>query len=141
MTVGEKLREARLKLGLTQLELEKLTGINAANIRKYESDRQRPKYETKVKLAQALQIPVAELLDGTLLTFDPSKIVAGRPTQEIKLPEIGDIPIDLSDLEGMELSEKDNALLEAFGRLNDEGQDEAIKRIQELTQIPKYKKD
>ena len=143
MTVGEKLREARLKRGLTQLELEKLTGINAANIRKYESDRQRPKYETKVKLAQALQIPITDLLDGTILTFDASKLVNAmpRPMVEIKLKELVHRPVDLSELEGNEISEKEVILLEVFERLNDDGQDEAIKRIEELSQIQKYKKD
>lgn len=144
MTVGEKLREARLRRGLTQLELEKLTGINAANIRKYESDRQRPKYETKVKLAQALQIPITDLLDGTILTFDASKLVKAmpRPMVEIKLKEhVVHRPVDLSELEGNEISEKEVILLEVFERLNDDGQDEAIKRIEELSQIPKYKND
>lgn len=39
------------------------------------------------------------------------------------------------------LNQNEHALLYHFYDLNEIGQDEAIKRVQELTEIPKYKKD
>lgn len=38
------------------------------------------------------------------------------------------------------LSKKEQALLSAFDVLNDEGQDRAVERVEELGEIPKYQK-
>ena len=59
MTVGERIKAARKSKNLTQKQLEKLCGINEANIRKYESGRQNPKIETLEKIASALDVPMS----------------------------------------------------------------------------------
>lgn len=61
METGERIKEARLISGLTQKELGDRCGINEANIRKYESGRQNPKYETLQKISSAIQLPVSFL--------------------------------------------------------------------------------
>lgn len=58
MTVGERIKNARKNRGWTQKQLEEKTGINEANIRKYESGRQNPKFETIEKIAKALGVSV-----------------------------------------------------------------------------------
>lgn len=63
MSIGEHIKAARKNKGWTQKQLENKTGINEANIRKYESGRQNPKIETLIKIANALEINVNELLD------------------------------------------------------------------------------
>ena len=63
MDIGERIKNARKKKGWTQKRLEMETGINEANIRKYESGRQNPKIETLQKIATALDISPFELLD------------------------------------------------------------------------------
>ncbi len=62
MTIGERIRNARKNAGLTQKQLGEKCGINEANIRKYESGRQNPKYETLQKIASALEIPLSQIL-------------------------------------------------------------------------------
>ena len=64
MTIGELIRNARKEKNMTQRKLGELCGINEANIRKYESGRQKPKIETIKKIADALQIPIIALLPG-----------------------------------------------------------------------------
>ena len=55
-TVGKKIRFARKQRGLTQKELGNLCGIDEANIRKYELEKQKPRLETLEKIALALEI-------------------------------------------------------------------------------------
>lgn len=66
MTVGENIRRIRQEQGLTQKQLSKLCGIDAANIRKYESGRQKPKQETLLKMAKALRVHLKDLVDSSI---------------------------------------------------------------------------
>lgn len=64
MTIGTRIREARKSLGLTQKSLGELAGIAEPTIRKYESDRLHPKFETLEKLAAPLNVTAGYLWDG-----------------------------------------------------------------------------
>lgn len=62
MTTGQRIRQFRIAKKMTQKELGALCEINEANIRKYESGRQKPKIETLKKIAAALNISELELM-------------------------------------------------------------------------------
>lgn len=64
MTIGQRIKQARISRGLTQKALGELAGIAEPTVRKYESDRLHPKYETLEKLAAPLQVTAAYLRDG-----------------------------------------------------------------------------
>ena len=64
MTIGQRIKKQRISQNLTQKALGELTGIAEPTIRKYESDRLHPKYETLEKLAAPLQVTAAYLRDG-----------------------------------------------------------------------------
>lgn len=57
-TLGERIKLYRKASGKTQSELGELCGVNPANLRKYESGRQNPKYETLERIARALDSAV-----------------------------------------------------------------------------------
>lgn len=48
--------------------------------------------------------------------------------------------ISLED-KGYSFSEAELALIQAYAKLNPEGQQKAVERVEELTEIPKYKKE
>ena len=56
MATGELIRKYRKAAGLTQKELGERSGIAEPTIRKYESNRLRPKIETLQKIASALDV-------------------------------------------------------------------------------------
>lgn len=60
-SIGRRIRECREVAHMTQKELGAKCGIDAANIRKYENGRQRPKLETVEKIAGALGVSVESL--------------------------------------------------------------------------------
>ena len=65
---GDMIRKFRTEKGLTQKELGNLCGMADSAIRRYESGRATPKLETVQKIADALEIPVSNLLSFPLLS-------------------------------------------------------------------------
>lgn len=57
MTIGEKIYYCRLENHMTQKELGEKTGIDSATIGKYERGKLNPKFETIIKIANALNLP------------------------------------------------------------------------------------
>ena len=60
--IGKRIKEARNKKGLRQLDMAKKTGILRANIARIESGKHDPSLETLERISEALGIPVAGLL-------------------------------------------------------------------------------
>jgi len=109
MTIGEKIKQLRLKKGLTQKQLGAICEMADSAIRRYENNRANPKVETIKKIAEALGVDYWEIIG------------------------FNDVRINLEDN-----TSDDNAILKHYNKLNIEGKDEAIKRTEELTYIPKY---
>jgi transcriptional regulator with XRE-family HTH domain len=59
---GNRLREARLAAGLSQSELEDLSGIPKARLSRYENGHVEPSIQTLARLARALNVSEASLL-------------------------------------------------------------------------------
>ena len=62
MSIGQNIKRIRQEKGLTQKRLGELCGINEANIRKYELGGANPKLETIQKIAEALKVPLGDLM-------------------------------------------------------------------------------
>ena len=63
--VGKKIQEIRLNRGLTQVELVgKIEGeIDTTNISRIESGRTNPTVFTLFRIAEAMEVPIVELVD------------------------------------------------------------------------------
>lgn len=59
---GNRLRETRLAAGLSQSELEELSGIPKARLSRYENGHVEPSIQTLARLAKALNVSEASLL-------------------------------------------------------------------------------
>ncbi|WP_294283495.1 helix-turn-helix transcriptional regulator [uncultured Chryseobacterium sp.] len=68
--IGKRISEIRIKNNQTQHDLEFLTGIDSADISKYERGKRNLTLKTMIKLAIALKIHPKELLD---VEFDVEK--------------------------------------------------------------------
>ena len=62
MTIAESMLKARKMVGLSQYELESVSGVNASCISKYESGKSSPSINAVVALADALGISVDEYI-------------------------------------------------------------------------------
>lgn len=71
-SVGKRLREIRIRQGLTQIDLENRAGLLRSHISRIENGRRMPSLETLERLAVALQVPVYSF-------FYPPRPEAFRP--------------------------------------------------------------
>jgi transcriptional regulator with XRE-family HTH domain len=62
-TFGRRLRETRVKAGLSQSDLEEISGIPKARLSRYENGHVAPSIQTLERLAKALGVSEASLLD------------------------------------------------------------------------------
>lgn len=116
---GDMIRKFRIEKGLTQKDLGKLCGMADSAVRRYESGRSTPKLKTIQKIADALEIPISNLLSFPLLS-NSSK-------DDIKewVSSMGDT--------------KSDEINELFETLNEAGQDKAIEQVRLISMIPEYK--
>ena len=112
--VGRLIREERKKKGLTQVVVAQSAGIAVNSLRLYEAGKRKPNIETLIHIAEALEVDPYSIMD-----FDTA---SDRLSQRIN----------------GELHER---MITAFNSLNDIGQQKAIERVEELTEIPKYQKE
>lgn len=61
--IGRKISEIRLRNNQTQQDIEFLTGIDSAEVSKYESGKRNLTLKTLMKFASALQVHPKELFD------------------------------------------------------------------------------
>ena len=62
MTIGEKIRYLRDRMGITQSKLAELTGIHPVSIRKYETNKMEPQTPQVERIAEAMNISATAIL-------------------------------------------------------------------------------
>ena len=91
-------------------------------------DGKKVEYETLEKIAQALDISVNDILEIPDASSLPGLIDSAYMDNEEKIPNVNEIY-------------RQEKLMEYFFLLNQDGQEKAVERVEELTEIPKYQKD
>ena len=133
------MREVRKAAGKSQEELAEAIGVNRATISKYETGVIDPPLAQIVQIALFLDMDFGDLLDGEayhLYKAHQSGFEAGRQAEQIN----NAAPRSVFEPDGYSFSEVELSLIRTFSQLNDEGQQKAVERVEELTEIPKYKK-
>ena len=125
MSIGEKIKLSRTGRGLSQTQLETLCGLSPHSVSKYETGSITPKLETLEKISNALKIPLSVYLDNIhdfkIEGADMSYSLAYDDDDDEKIPVLSRIKYLLR-------------------LLNITGQYEAVKRIEEMTELTKFQK-
>lgn len=153
MTVGERIRKIRTEKGMTQKQVAEACGMADSAVRKYESGAQKPKLDTIIRLAKALDVspsllagidPLIEtpenraivdcglsevMRDSQIFYSSGTRKKARKPTLEEAAAMLKDKPSD------------EDYLMIAFDRLNEKGRRIAIERVQELGEIAEYRSE
>ena len=175
MTIGDRIKAARKKAGLTQVKLSEISGVAAISIHQYEAGKRHPQLVQIQALSNALNVPMSYLMGDTDDPNDRSKpiwmelpnIKDDEPELYLKqiifnvtpdsewedlhrklkngtiTPEEKQRLLQMMD-EGLErarktFSEKKARILSHMDKLNDDGQQKAVERVEELAEIPKYR--
>ncbi len=83
ITVGNKIRSLRARQGLTQLQLSEMIDVSPPYISNIENGIKNASIETLVKIANALQVSIDELLDDNL----DDKLIASARAFEVVLAD------------------------------------------------------
>lgn len=154
---GIKLRSIRKEKGITQKVLADKAGMSFMTIQRYESGERTPKISDIERIASALCVPWQQLIAYTDFEITPTSnghYFVGQPNAELTekfrknlekhYPVCEDeceaIKVMFAGVGGEARNAWSGALLNLYDELNDDGQNEALKRVEELTQIPKYQK-
>lgn len=120
MTMGQLIKAARERAGMTQEELGKKIGVTGVAIMRYEKGQRQPRLAQLQAIASALGVPVQDLISDW---------------EAVDKEEFKDVFIY-----GKGLTTPKDRIDAALDQLNDEGQEKAAERVEELTEIPKYQK-
>ncbi len=156
MTIGERIKAARKKAGLTQKQLGEKMGISYQAVAQWENDLRNPKIETLRAIANALGVPVSDLTGTVNEIASRMDQQALQAKQLLKQPAQTDfqerkrwaellLTIDQMSEEAdrWDAVNQEQAQAEisaALAQLNPTGQQEAVRRVKELTYIPEYRK-
>ena len=126
----DKLVELCNKKGITLTELTRRIGVNKSNVTYWKRGSE-PKSSTLQKIAGALDVSVGELMG----LYD-------EPPMNYWVDDQGNEHMEPMEPEAnpTEVSYKQQ-INDAFDYLNVKGQQKALERVQELTEIPRYQKD
>lgn len=154
MTIGQVLRELRIEANLTQSKLSELCGIADSNIRKYETDKQTPKWSTIERIVNAI---LGEITFFDVDLFQKLRaetngnhiIIMITSLIEEKYFKKVSVPLLFSGLPGLEaneifsnyLTKYESMLIETFRELNEKGQQRALEYVELVALAPEYKKD
>lgn len=113
MEIGQIIKDARKKAGLTQKELAEKAGTAAGTIQQYERGIRQPRIKQIEQIAKALEVDPCSLMDWDTA----SEYLVSDINGKIRMKRI----------------EK------AFHQLNDEGQAKAVERVEELAEVPRLR--
>ena len=150
MTTGEIVRKKRKALGLSMAELGERIGVTAAAISRYELGQRELTVDTLQSIALALNVSMLELIgieqqmNSTIFKLEAKPKDAHDVVPTVNVMSAGDIYNSLSPASKREFIAKmmeplHVQLSEAFERLNEDGQQKAVERVEELTEIPRYR--
>lgn len=125
MTFGEKIKEARLALNLSQAELSQLTGLSERSLYTYEQLGTMPRPKNIKKIAEALQVSMTYLMDSD--ETDKTKHIEQDQFIDDVKQEFG----SKGAREAKEILNRTGALL-AGGELDDEAKEVFIQSLMEV---------
>ena len=134
MDIGTRIREARKSKGLSQIEISQIAKIAVNSLRLYEANKRQPRPDTLEAIANAIGVTPTYLIG-----YD-EKIVNPEQYSPEQLEEFKTGAWEAYQQHIEETASPRAYLNAAFSKLNDKGQQEAVKRVEELTEIPKYQR-
>lgn len=126
MTVSENIRYFRKERGYTQKQLSELAGIATITLQQYELEKREPKLENLQKIADALGVPIAAILDIDE-TDQALNTLSGFKNVDVNLHQYPDM-FNLKELE-------------PYFLLNRKGKNKALSYIEDLAKLPEYTSD
>lgn len=142
--IGARLRLERQKNNMTLEEVANMLGCTAQALSRYERGTRPLKIETIIRLSQVFKAPIRTFLsESEYKEMMPEKVGLKIDTSGIPQELMDEAP-DTSDADmqqlSLDLDENFATLKKAYLSLSDRGKREAASRVQELAEIPRYRR-
>ena len=160
--VGKKIKAARQKKGMSQEELARFVGTTKSAVSRYEGGKRQPRFDQLQRIAAVLGVPIHDLMgltpfmkenvtppDGpTMAEIEREAAAQGMTVTEYLLskPETEELGRRFAAHDArlsrfLQFSPPPKyRIAAALDQLNDEGQEKAAERVEELTEVPKYQR-
>lgn len=132
---GQMIKKAREEAGITQEALGKAIGVSGVTIMRYEKGQRNPSSKVIGEIAEVLGEPFLKLF---LAASDEFMAKTKERLRKLNSSEWEEVPFDLVHAD--QQAHLENRMKQAFSALNEVGQKVACERVEELTEIPKYKR-
>jgi transcriptional regulator with XRE-family HTH domain len=124
---GSRIRALREREMLTQQELATRLQVNRSVVCRAEKNNENMSLDRVIKYAMALGVNVSELTEN--------------PLPKRAFDEYMEYHKDLEAIQDEQDQDADIKILQCLKKLNSEGQQEAVKRVEELTEIKRYRNE
>ena len=161
MTLGERIYKLRDSLQLSQKEFAEKIGVSQSSIFYWESGKKEPKLSQLEKIADALEIPVTDLLfekgtsvakisDGNSSVYinmenirkGAKEFFDSNPHMEKMTPQqIEDVLSFYDEIIDQIPQQPEPEIMKQYNKLNDAGKKKAVEYTTDLAQMPKYQRD
>lgn len=134
MTIGERIRQARKRAGLTQKQLGEVSGTSETTVKQYELGKRQPRIDQLQAIAAALEVEPWELMgyDGSI------RVKAPTGSQDNPAESLDSL---ISTLDKMaKFFPAEEKLKFVFPRLIDTGQDKVADYAMDLMKVPEYRR-
>lgn len=121
MTIGENIRQARKRAGLTQKQLAEKSGVATITLQQYERGVREPKLDTIAKIARAMNLFASDLISDQWQNVDMTFT-------------------DTTERYGQETPQY-YRMVEAFSTLNHTGAEKAAVAVEDLAKVPEYRRE
>ncbi len=146
--LGMRIKEARKAKGLKQSDLSKMLGLSKITISNYETGTISPPLSRIQSIADALKCTPGYLLGvkDSLVNEREARLLEKLydapegPFQKFSRPYTAQEAVE-KELARLKAEQRKKEMIYLFSQLNDLGKDEAVKRLEEMTMIPKYRED
>ena len=134
---------------MTQEQLADALGVNRATVSKYENGAITPSIGQAQKISAILDIPFLDFVgiepennnNSERKKLESIILEYANQNENYDLEKLLDIYFyDENGLRFRGNSSRVDELIDAFDSLNEEGQQKAVERVEELTEIPKYQR-
>ena len=121
MKIGEKIKIARKRAGMTQEQLGQKIGVTGVAVMRYERGERQPKVETLLSIAHHLNVPITDFIN-----FDESAAMMALDRSYVAVPN--DMLDDVF------------SVVETFQVTKKAARKRIVEYAKEIEQIPKYRK-
>lgn len=139
--IADRLRKARIAAGMSRKALAKKANIPYTTYTNYETGYREPRSEALAQIADALGVDMAYFYTDDVVATIKNLRKALEATQTdsvLGVPLINNAKEVM--VRGLEQKQGDR-LNAAFNALNREGREKAIERVEELAEVPRYRKE